>query len=143
MFLRLFKIALVMTLLVSFPAYSQTQDDAQKQREEFEKNVQEELTKRINAFVSELSVDDFQKEIIKQKLHSYYKEQRLIYTNNELKYFERDELVTNLNNTHFEDINNMLSEDTKDQIQLFIKDVGTTLEKEKKKKKKNKKKKDE
>ena len=129
--------------MVSLPSYSQTSDDVEKQREEFEKKAEEELTRRINAFVVELNVDDFQKEIIKQKLHSYYKEQRLIYTNNELKYFERDELITNLNNTHFEDINNMLSEDTKDQIQLFIKDVGTTLEKEKKKKKKNKKKKDE
>ncbi len=143
MFFRIFKIALLLLVISTTQSFSQSQDDVEKQREEFDKKVKEELDLRIHKFVSQLQADDFQKEIIKQKLNSYYVEQKAIYTNSSLKYFERDQKISDLNNSHFEDIKSMISDDTMDQIQLFIKDVGSTLEKQKKKKKKNKKTKDE
>lgn len=139
MFFRNFKISLLLALLCSISSFAQTQDEAQKQREEYEKKIQEKLEERIQTFVVELNVDDFQKEIIKQKLHSYYKEQRVIYMNSSLKYFQRDEQLATLNNSHFADIKNMISDETMDQIQVFIKDVGATLDKQKKKNKKTKK----
>ena len=139
MFFRNFKIFLLLALVCSISSLAQTQDEAQKQREEYEKKIQEKLEERIQTFVVELNVDDFQKEIIKQKLHSYYKEQRVIYMNTSLKYFQRDEQLATLNNSHFADIKNMISDETMDQIQVFIKDVGATLDKQKKKNKKTKK----
>jgi ethanolamine utilization protein EutQ (cupin superfamily) len=126
-------------MFCSIPVAAQKKDDAQKQREEFEQKVQEKLTENIQSFISQLQIDDFQKEIIKQKLHSFYVEQKAIYMNAGLMYFEREERLTALNNSHFTDIKNMLSDDTMTQINVFIKDAGSTLEKEKKKKKKKKK----
>ena len=143
MFFRLLKITLFLTIVCSASAFSQNKDEIQKQREELESKVQENLENRIQSFVTQLKVDDFQKEIIKQKLHSYYREQKDIYLNTSLKYFERDEQISILTNSHFDDIKNLITEDTMDQIQMFVKDVGTTLDKQKKKKKKNKKKNEE
>ena len=143
MFFRILRITLFLAILCSIPAMAQTQDEAKKQQEEFEKKIKEKLETRIETFVTELQVDDFQKEIIKQKLHSYYMEQKAIYTDMSLKYFERDEQLSTLSNSHFDDIKSMVSDDTMSQIQIFIKDVGATLEKDKKKKNKNKKTKDE
>ncbi len=138
MYLKMFKVFLIIFMFCSIPVVAQNKDDAQKQREELEKKVQEKLTERIQSFIGQLEIDDFQKEIIKQKLHSYYVELKAIHMNTSLKYFERDEKFTSLNNSHFTDINNMVSEETMTQIDVFIKDAGSTLEKEKKKKKKNK-----
>lgn len=140
MFFRILKITFFLALVCSIPSLAQTQDEAKKQQEEFEKKVKEKLEEGIQTFVSQLDVDDFQKEIIKQKLHSYYMEQKEIYTNTSLKYYERDEQLSRLKNSHFDDIKSMISDETMGQIDLFIKDVGQTLEKEKKKKTKNKKK---
>ena len=143
MFSRILKITLFLAILWSIPTMAQTQDEAKKQQEEFEKKIKEKLEDRIQTFVTQLQVDDFQKEIIKQKLHSYYMEQKAIYQDASLKYFERDEQLNTLSNSHFDDIKSMVSDETMSQIEIFIKDVGATLEKEKKKKNKNKKPKDE
>lgn len=145
MFFRILKITFFLALVCSIPSLAQTQDEAKKQQEEFEKKVKEKLEEGIQTFVSQLDVDDFQKEIIKQNLNSYYMEQKDIYTNTSLKYYERDEQLSRLKNSHFDDIKSMISDETMGQIDLFIKDVGQTLEKEKKKKnkKKNKKNKNE
>ena len=122
---------------------AQENDDAEKQRAEYEKKVKEELDERIQLFTTDLEVDDFQKEIIKQKLHSYYEERKKIYLNTGLKYFERDEQIDALKSYHFLDIQEMLSDDTMVQIQSFISDSGTSFKDQKRKsKKKNKKKKD-
>ncbi len=143
MFFRIIKITLFLAIVFSAPAISQTKDENQKQQEEFEKKIKEKLEERIQSFVNQLQVDDFQKEIIKQKLHTYYVEQKIIYMNTSLKYFERDEQFSALNNSHFADIKDMISDDTMNQIEVFVKDVGTTLDKQNKKKKKNKKTKNE
>lgn len=132
----------VIVLLFCFcqiPTIAQTQDEIQKQQQEFEEKALDQLNARIITFLAEQPIDDFQKEIIKQKLISYYQAKKSIYMNGSLKYYERDEQVLNLDNSYFLDIKNMISENTMSQIQLFIKDAGATLEKEKKKKKKKKK----
>ncbi|MCK7590490.1 hypothetical protein M0G43_07900 [Subsaxibacter sp. CAU 1640] len=139
MFFRICKIALLF-LIFSTPVLSQTQDDVEKQRAEYEKKALEELEKRVQTFVFDLKADDFQKEIIKQKLYSYFEKKKELYLNQDLKYFERDEQLLVLNNSHFTDLKQMVSEETMEQINTFIKDAGTTLAKQKKKEKKKKKK---
>jgi lipase chaperone LimK len=117
---------------------AQRNDDAEKQRAEYEKKVQEEMTERIQIFADGLNVDDFQKEIIKQKMHSFYDERKSIYMDASLKYFERDEQLKALEYSHFSDIKEMISEETMSKIQSFIKDAGSSIKNEKKKKKKKK-----
>lgn len=131
---------LLLFLFGSMSTIAQNSDDAQKQREEFEQQALEKLNERIQMFLATLEIDDFQKEIIKQKLDSYYNKKKVIFMDRSLKYYERDERLMALDNNHFLDIKNMISEDTMNQIQLFIKDAGTTLEKEKKKNEKRKRK---
>lgn len=143
MFSKTIKAFLILTLLIVIPSTAQTTDDAQKARENYEQKVHEEVNNRIQTFITNLEIDDFQKEIIKQKLQSYYTRKKEIFIDGSLKYYERDAKINELNITHFSDISNMITEDTMDKIQLFILDAGSTLEKQnKKKKKKNRKRKD-
>lgn len=142
MYSRSIKVLLFFVVLWTIPCAAQTSDDEQKQRQAYEEKVQESLNERIHTFLSDLDADEFQKEIIKQKLESYYEKKKDIFMNASLKYYERDEQVTSLDTSHFSDIKNMVSEVTMDKILLFIKDAGATLEKQNKKKKKNKRKKD-
>ncbi len=137
---NIIRFILLLFLFGSMSTIAQNSDDAQKQREEFEQQALEKLNERIQMFLATLEIDDFQKEIIKQKLDSYYNKKKVIFMDRSLKYYERDERLMALDNNHFLDIKNMISEDTMNQIQLFIKDAGTTLEKEKKKNEKRKRK---
>ncbi|MEO6348281.1 MAG: hypothetical protein ABIO60_10280 [Aquaticitalea sp.] len=143
MFFRICKITLFSLLIFSMSATAQSNNDAEKQRAEYEKKVKEELDERIHLFTTDLKVDDFQKEIINQKLHAYYEERKKIYLDTSLKYFERDEQLNTIKLSYFSDIKEMISEDTMAEIQSFISDTGTTYKDQKRKeKKKNKKKKD-
>ncbi len=137
MFFRICKITIVLLAMSSFSVSAQN-DDAEKQRAAFEKKALEELDSLTQEFVSQLQVDDFQKEIIKQKIHTYFQERKKIYYNQHLKYFEREEQLSILTNTHFSDIKEMIIEETMEQIKTFVKDGGAEMKKEKKKKKKKK-----
>lgn len=114
------------------------QDEAEmkKQIETFQKKLKEDQEERIQKFVSELNTDDFQKEIIKQKLNTYYDEKKLILQDETLKYFEKDEKLSILDASYFSDIKDIISEDTMTAIKNFIKDNTSELKKQKKKKKK-------
>lgn len=137
MFFRFCKITTVLLIISISPVFAQN-SDVEKQRAEYEKKVKEELDSRVQEFVSELAIDDFQKEIVKQKMHSYYQERVKIYQNQELKYYERDEQISQLTHTHFADVSEMISEEVMTQIQMFVKDGGTELKKQKKKNKRKK-----
>lgn len=139
MFFRICKITLLLLSINSISVSAQN-DNAEKQRAEYEKKAQEELDTRTQEFVSELQVDDFQKEIIKQKIQSYFQERKKIHYNQDLKYFERDEQLSMLTNIHFSDIKEMITEDTMEQIKSFVKDGGAEMKKNKKKNKKKTKK---
>ncbi|MGJ8594046.1 MAG: hypothetical protein ACSHXF_15965 [Aquaticitalea sp.] len=143
MVLKLSKIILLFFMLLSVAGIAQTQDEAEKQRQEYEEKAQEQLEKITQGFISDLKVDDFQKEIIKQKIYSYFEERKKLFLDPSLRYFERDEKLNLLTESHFSDIQNLISDETMDKIQSFVKDGGEELKKEKKKdKRKNRKKKD-
>jgi len=135
MFLRICKITIVLLAINSFSVSAQNVD-AEKQRAEYEKKVWVELDSRIQEFLSDLQVDDFQKEIVKQKIQSFFQERKKIYLNSYLKYFERDEQLSMLTSTHFLDIKDMITDDIMEQIQTFVKDGGAEMKKNKKKNKK-------
>ena len=137
MFFRFSKITILLLTITISPVFAQN-SDVEKQRAEYEKKAQEELDSRVEEFVSELQVDDFQKEIIKQKLGTYFQERKKIFLNSDLKYFERDEQLSQLTNTHFEDINGIINDDVMDNIKSFVKDGGAELKKQKRKNKRKK-----
>ena len=108
-------------------------DDAKKQMEKIEKEMDKRQAEYINDFLSTIEVDDFQKEIIKQRMHSYFEAKKAIYIS-EPKQFKRNQLVEQLDATHFLDIKEMITEDTMTKIMESVK--GTASKKDKKKKKK-------
>ncbi len=138
MIFKLCKITLLFFAINSLTVVGQSQSDAQKQQEAYEKKVHEQLEELTSKFLGQLEVDDFQKEIIKQKIQTYYQVRKKIYTDQTLKYFERDEQLEALVINHFYDIKELVSEDTMGQIQSFVKDGGAAIKKEKKKNKKKK-----
>ncbi|HLT32152.1 MAG TPA: hypothetical protein VKZ98_00050 [Aquaticitalea sp.] len=139
MFLRICKITIFLVAINSISVSAQS-NDVEKQRAEYEKKALEEMDSRIREFTGQLQVDDFQKEIIKQKIHSYFEERKKIFYNQDLKYFERDEQLLTLTNTHFSDIKNIINEDTMEQIKSFLKDGGAEMKKNKRRNKKKTKK---
>lgn len=108
-------------------------DEAKKQMEKMEKEMQKRQNDYVNDFISTLVVDDFQKEIIKQRMHAYFEAKKAIYIS-EPKQFKRDQLVEELDATHFLDIKEMITEDTMGKIMESVK--GTAKSKDKKKKNK-------
>ncbi|SDB40292.1 hypothetical protein SAMN03097699_1134 [Flavobacteriaceae bacterium MAR_2010_188] len=123
------------TLLFSFNFVSAQGDSKQEQqRAKYEKEVQQRQNEMISDFVEELKVDDFQKEIISQKLHSYVqrKTEILKQSNREI---ERRERLDILDRTHFADVAVMSTPEVMNQIQDFITMKNPP---KKKKKKKNK-----
>ena len=83
-----------------------------------------------------MKVDDFQKEIIKQKLQSYYHEKKTIYFSN-IKYYEKEEQLKTLDATYFSDLKELVSEEVIKSIQDFVKNNKEELKKKKKRNKKN------
>ena len=79
---------------------------------------------------------DFQKEIIKQKLQSYYHEKKTIYFSN-IKYYEKEEQLKTLDATYFSDLKELVSEEVIKSIQDFVKNNKEELKKKKKRNKKN------
>jgi hypothetical protein len=112
-----------------------TEKDKEKAIERYEKESKEKQDKFIQDFLDELGVDAFQKEIIKQNLYAYIEKKQKIYKLG-LKSYEFEDEVKKLNETHFLDIQYLISEGTMNEIQKLIKgDNNKKKEKNKKKKK--------
>jgi len=93
----------------------------------------------IANFITTLEADDFQKEIIKQHLNSFYDEKIGIFKTPYERTFEREQAIKKLEETHFKELENLISKDDMGKIKEMIK--GNFDEKEVKKKKKRKEKK--
>ncbi|WP_299228002.1 hypothetical protein [uncultured Psychroserpens sp.] len=116
--------------------YSQSKSDKEKER--IERETEERKNKHIKAVVDGIDLDDFQKEIVTQKLNSYYIELFKIYKL-QIPSFKKKELINDLDAVHFEELKSMIGEEKVDQILEGAKDTNTN-KKDKKKKKKRKKK---
>ena len=129
---------LALTLLVfSVSAIAQTK--AEKDQARFERQIEEQKAEYIANIVNGFDLDEFQKHILTQQLHSYYDEVSKIKML-EIPSFEKTTLINDLNSSHFKDFENMLGKEF--VTKLIEKAKGEDKTDQKKKKKKKKKKKD-
>jgi len=135
MSVRIFYTISLLLLISVSQSHAQNKSDEQIQRERLEKKFMEDHNDRILEFIKLLNADDFQKEIIKQKIQSYYQEKKAILTA-DLKYFEKDEQLKSLDINHFADIKDIVSEDTMNAIKNFTQNNNSEIKKQKKKRNK-------
>lgn len=130
-------IALVMTTSIVF-SQNVAPNESQKQRAE--KKMEERKQEYIANFLSTLNVDAFQKEIIKQKLNTFFERKIELLKLPYKRSVELQEAITKLENSHFKDIEEMVTEDTMNKIIEMVQGDFNEKEviKEKKRKKKEK-----
>lgn len=132
---------LLIVLLIIFlnTSYSQNTPPNESQKVRMEQKMEERKQDYINNFLYTLDADEFQKEIIKQKLNSFFDEKIILLKRPYNRSIELQEAITNLENSHFKDIVNMVSEDTmKKIIEMAQGDFNEKeVVKEKRKKKNN------
>ena len=126
MSIKLIAIISTFFLITISQGYAQSKSEQEKQRERLEKKFIEDQNDRILEFVKQLNADDFQKEIIKQKIQSYYQAKKAIATT-ELKYFEKEEQLKSLDINHFADIKDIVSEDTMISIKNFTQNNNSEI----------------
>ena len=132
----------LLTMLSFNKSLSQNVLPNESQKERTERKMEERKQEYIDNFLSTLNADDFQKEIIKQKLISFFDEKIALSKQQYGRNFEYQEAVRKLEDSHFKDIEPMLTEENMAKIKEMIQ--GDFDEKEvikEKKKKKDKKKK--
>nr|WP_321245506.1 hypothetical protein [uncultured Psychroserpens sp.] len=134
------------TLLISifcsviFISNGFSQAAEEKQKLKYEAEMEKKKKEYINDFVGTLKVDDFQKEIIKQQMESYFEEFKKINLLR-LREFEHKALVQKLDDTHFADLKAMITEEQMEKIMDALKGKWNHSEEKKKKKKEKKRKK--
>jgi hypothetical protein len=134
------------TLLISifcsvlFISNGFSQAAEEKQRLKYEADMENKKKEYINDFVSSLKVDDFQKEIIKQQMESYFEEYKKINLLG-LREFEHKAYVQKLDDIHFVDLKAMITAEQMGQVMNALKGKWSHGEEKKKKKKEKKRKK--
>jgi hypothetical protein len=105
-----------------------------------ERMIEERKAEFIDKFLSTLEADDFQKEITKQYLYSYFDKKMEVLKVPYERSFEREEAVKKLNESHFLELKELISKPDMEKIQKLL--DGEYEEEGKKKKKKKRKKRD-
>lgn len=112
------------------------QDIARQKRE-----MEERKDDYIKNFISTLEGDDFQKEIVKQTLNSYFDKKIALLNVPYERSIDRENVIKNLDKTHFVDLKELISEDDMTKITEMIAgnfDEGEVQKKKRKRKKKDK-----
>ena len=147
-------ILVLFTFLLGFNVYGQSQmnrrrdrnripqaEPSEQQREAQRREMEERKDEYIANFLTTLEGDDFQKEIVKQTLNSFYEERVALYQIRYERSIDRKDALTKLEESHFKDLKELISEDDMTKITEMI--AGNFDEKEvTKKRKKRKRKKD-
>jgi hypothetical protein len=115
----------------------QTPEQQMERRNEM---IEERKNEYINTFMSTLEGDDFQKEIIKQKIHSFYDEKLVLLKAPFERSFDRQQAIKQLEESHFVELKDIISESDMLKIKEMIKGEFDDKEVKKKKKRKNRKK---
>ena len=84
---------------------SQQQIDAQK------REMEERKDEYIANFLTTLEGDDFQKEIVKQTLNSFFEKRVALYQINYERSIDRKDAAKKLEESHFKDLKELISED--------------------------------
>lgn len=120
-----------------------SREPSEKDIEKRNRLMEERKNEYIDNFLSTLEGDEFQREIIKQYLNSYYDAKiKLLKTPFE-HHFEREQAIKNLDESHFINLKDLISDGDMSKIKEMIKGKFDEKEvvKDKKKKKRKKKKK--
>ncbi|WP_323789023.1 hypothetical protein [Psychroserpens sp.] len=126
-------------ILFSFNVVAQSQTKEENERIRMERKIEEQKTEFItNIVASFFELDDFQRHILKQRLHSYYDELLKINVLN-IQSFEKATLINDLDYSHFKDFEEMLGREFIDKLLEKAKGKDNSAQKKKKKKKKRKK----
>ncbi|BAO77191.1 hypothetical protein [Winogradskyella sp. PG-2] len=110
-----------------------------KEIADHKRKIEERKNEFIANFITTLEGDDFQKEIVKQYINSYFDEKVAL---SKIKFehtLDRDKAIKKLDDSHFAELEELISEDDMTKIKDMIK--GDFDEKEVKKEKKKKRKK--
>ncbi len=135
--LRLFY-SVPLFLLFSLSANAQNAGSAELQKERYEEKVEENKQKYIADFLVTLEVDDFQKEIIKQTMDTYFDEVVKLQKMGFKSYEFKDALVK-MRISHFADVRAIVSEDTMKKIEDALTGEWSPKDEKKKKRKRNRK----
>lgn len=117
----------------------QAQTKAEKEKAEYERKVEEKKAEYIANIVNSFELDEFQKQMLTIRLHSYYQEVTKISLL-DVPSFEKKTLVEDFGLSHFKDFEEMLGKDF--VAKLLEKAKGEDQSDQKKKKKRKKRKKD-
>jgi hypothetical protein len=142
-------ILIAFALFLGFNTYAQIRRDrmgnpivnrepTEEEIAKYERLIEERKDEFITNFLSTLEADDFQKEIIKQHLNSYYDERKKLLKVKYERSFERQDAIKKLNETHFKDLEELISKNDMSKIKEMVN--GNFDEKEVKKEKKKKRK---
>jgi len=111
---------------------------SEKDIKDHKRKMEERKEEFVANFLTTLEADDFQKEIIKQNLDTYFDAKMAVLKIKYEKNFDREQAVKKLDDTHFAELEELISEGDMKKIKEMIQ--GDFDEKEVKKEKKKKKK---
>ena len=114
-----------MTLFVVFfsvtATYGQSDEAIKKEQEKYIQKQFNDYKDRVDTFVNLLDIDDFKGQIIKQKIDEFYKNRNQIMMS-EIPEYEKEPLIDQLLDTHFNDVKELYAEETLNSVRLFLKD---------------------
>lgn len=128
----------VLVLTLSSFSFAQTAAEIKYDKERYEEKSKEIKAEIISDIVEALNLDAFKKQIVSQTIESYFEEITKIYRY-DLPVFEKEDLVTQLDGRHFNDLKTILKQEQIDFILAQLKGDWKKDQKKKKKKKKRKK----
>ncbi|WP_299129502.1 hypothetical protein [uncultured Winogradskyella sp.] len=107
-----------------------------------ERQIEERKAEFLNNFLSTLEADNFQKEIIKQYLNSYFEKKLVLLKGKYAHSVEREAVIKQLDDSHFKDLEELISKSDMEKIKGLIKGEFDEDDVKKKRKKNKKRKKD-
>ncbi|WCO03309.1 hypothetical protein [Psychroserpens ponticola] len=128
---------MALLFLISFQVFSQTEAQIKYDKERFENRANELKEQLVSDIIKGLKVGEFEEHIVSLSIHSYFEEVTKIYMF-DLPAFEKQDLITQFEIKHFNDLNTILDQE---QIDYIINQLRGDWKKDQKKKKRKKKKK--
>lgn len=113
-------------------------EPSEKDIENYKRKIEERKEEFIANFLTTLEADDFQKEIIKQYLNSYFDAKQEVLKVKYERSFDREQAVKKLDDAHFKELQDLISEGDMKKIKEMIKGDFDEQEVKKEKKKKRK-----
>lgn len=110
-------------LFLSIPtAHAQTKEAMEKEREKYMEKQMEQYRNRVDTYVKLLNVDDFKREIIKQKIDGFYIKRNQIMFSETYQEYEKKPMLDQLKVSHFSDVKELYTEEIIASILRFIED---------------------